>query len=94
MPRTYINTEPFELIEKFGSLTAEELAKHIGVKRGTAANWLSRWAKKGYLKWKPGVTVTRTHRRDVGRPHGGMGKYVMGDKWWGELALSVNKDQG
>lgn len=94
MSRVYINYEAFELIERLGSITAEELAEHIGVKRGTAANWLSRWAKKDYLEWIPGIKTIRTRRRGIGRPSGIMGKYVIGKKWWGELAFDVNKDQG
>lgn len=94
MPRVYINYEAFELIENLGSITAEELAKHVGVKKGSAANWLSRWAKKNYLKWEPGPAVIRGRRRGVGRPEGSAGKYVIGEKWWGELAFGTNSDQG
>ena len=94
MPRVYINYEAFELIENLGSITAAELAKHIGVKQGSAANWLSRWAKKRYLKWEPGPEVTRTRRRKVGRPGGSAGRYVIGEKWWGELAFGTDSDQG
>ena len=94
MPKVYTNYEAFELIEKLGSITAEELAKHIGVKKGTAANWLSRWAKKDYLEWRPGIKAARTHRRGVGRPGGSAGRYGIGKKWGGELAFGTNSDQG
>ncbi len=94
MPRVYINYEAFELIERRGHITPKELAKAIGVKEHSAANWLSRWAKKGYLEWRPGAKTVRTHRRGVGRPGGSAGVYVIGKKWWGELAFGTNSDQG
>lgn len=94
MPRTYINYEAFELIERRGSITAQELAKHIGVKKDSAASWLSKWTKRGYLRWVPGPEVPRTHRRGTGRPRGTAGSYELGEKWWGELAFDVNKVQG
>ena len=94
MPRVYINYEAFELIEKLGSITAEELGIHIGVKKGTAANWLSRWAKKDYLEWRPGIKAARTRRRGVGRPSGITGTYVIGRKRRGELAFGTNSAPG
>ncbi len=90
MPRVYINYEAFELIEKLGSITAEELAKHIGVKHGSAATWLSRWAKKGYLRYVYSPVHYSKKRREKPGPRG---YYVIGDKWWGDLAYDVNKDQ-
>ncbi len=84
--RVYINYEAFEIIERNGSITPQELAKHIGVKVDSAASWLSKWASKGYLKWVPDRYVKRK-----GRPSG---RYEIGKKWWGELSFDVDKEQG
>lgn len=92
--RTYINYEAFELIERRGSITPAELAKTLGVQVDSAASWLSKWTSKGYLKWVPGPGVVKEHRREPGRPRGSGGRYVIGKKWWGELAFDVDKEQG
>ena len=91
MPRVYINYEAFELIEKLGSISAEQLAKHIGVKQGSAATWLSRWAKKDYLEYVYSPTHYSRKKKEKSGPRG---YYKIGKKWWGELAFDVNKDQG
>jgi len=92
--RVYINYEAFELIERRGSITPAELAKHFGTKVSSAASWLSKWTGKGYLKWEPGPKIPREHRRGCGRPLGSGGRYRIGKKWWGELAFDVDKDMG
>ncbi len=84
--KVYINYEAFELIERKGSMTPQELAKHLGLKVDSAAAWLSRWAVKGYLIWVPDPYKKRT-----GRPSG---RYKIGEKWWGELAFGVKLEQG
>ena len=94
MPKVYINYEAFELIERRGKITARELAKHIGVKESSAATWLSKWAKRGYLTWVPRVDKPKKHTKKPGRPIGSGGSYRLGEKWWGGLAYDVNKDQG
>ncbi len=91
--KTYINYEAFELIEKLGSITPAELAKHLGVKVDSAASWLSKWTSRGYLKWVPDATRMKNSsgKRKSGRRKG---SYEIGVKWWGELALDVDRDQG
>lgn len=47
-----INAEAFELIEKRKEegVTAEYLAKKLGIKVESAASWLSTWTRRGFLK--------------------------------------------
>lgn len=67
-----IKYEMFQFIEKKGSVTPEELASKFGIGVRSAATWLSRWAKQGYLRW---VKTSRTR----GHPRG---CYVIGEKEW------------
>lgn len=50
-----INAEAFELVEqrKEEGITAEYLAKRLGITRRSAASWLSKWARRGFLKYIP-----------------------------------------
>lgn len=83
--KVYINYEAFELIEKRGSMTPTELAKAIGIKETSAAVWLSKWTKKGYLKWES--TGKRERVGGKGRPGRPLGHYKITNqcRWWGEL---------
>lgn len=81
--RTYINYEAFEIIEKRGHITPGELAKAIGIKKHSAATWLSRWVRKGYLEYVPHHEHFSRKRGNKSTPHG---YYKIGKKWWGELA--------
>lgn len=78
-----VNREAFELIERRGGITPEEMAAKFGIVKGTAAAWLSRMARQGYLKWVPDSYMKR-----VGRPSG---RYVVGPKWWGELVYDSGR---
>lgn len=82
MAKVYINWEAFQLIEKRKTITPDELAKAIGVKKHSAATWLSRWAKKGYLEY---VRVHEHQSRKKGEEVGPYGYYRIGKRWWGEL---------
>lgn len=48
-----INAEAFELIEsrKEEGVTAAYLAQRLGMTERSAASWLSKWAKRGFLKF-------------------------------------------
>lgn len=50
-----INNEAFELIEqrKEEGVTAEYLAKRLGITPRSAASWLSKWTRRGFLKYTP-----------------------------------------
>lgn len=47
-----INSEAFELIEqrKEEGVTAEYLAKRLGITKESAASWLSTWTRRGFLR--------------------------------------------
>ena len=47
-----INSEAFELIEqrKEEGVTAAYLANRIGITPASAASWLSKWTRRGFLK--------------------------------------------
>jgi len=45
----HVNTEAFELIEKYNGMISEELADHLGIHIDSARSWLSKWASRGYL---------------------------------------------
>ena len=82
--KVYVNREAFELIEQRGRITPMELAKALGLKKGSAATWLSRWASKGYLEYVP----SHEHQsRKKKKPVGSYGYYKIGKKWWGELVF-------
>lgn len=87
-----INEEAFRFIELKGAegVTAKELAEKLGLKERYAASWLSKWAKRGYLKHVPfSGHVPYTFKRpwQGGRPKGSAGRYVTGDKWWGDRGM-------
>jgi hypothetical protein len=50
-----LNAEAFELVEqrKEEGVTAEYLAKRLGITPRSAASWLSKWARRGFLKYVP-----------------------------------------
>lgn len=81
MTRVYINQEGFELIERRQSVSPEAFAKKFGIKVNSARSWLSKWTKKGYLKFNP-PSPDLTHY-GPGRPGGGT--YSIGDREWNEL---------
>lgn len=84
-----INAEAFELIEqrKEEGVTAEYFAKRLGLPKQQAANWLSKWTRRGFLQYIPfDGELERTGWRSRGRPKGGQGKYVLGRKEWGSYA--------
>lgn len=89
MPRTYIKIEYFQYIEMKGSVTVDEFASKFGLKRDTAASWLSKWTGKGYLKPLPPKSRIR-FAGEVGHPKGA--GYSMGPKWWGELVYGASRD--
>jgi len=92
-----LNEEFFTLIEKSGpaGITAEEIADHTGSSLQVVRTWLSRWKTKGYLKLNPhSGHIHDPDRRQIeskfvaGRPKSSAGRYILGDKWWGELIYS------
>lgn len=88
MPRVYINYESFELIERREHITPKELAKAIGVKEHSAATWLSRWSKRGYLEY---VHSPVHFSRKKGEKPGPRGYYKIGKKWWGALVYESER---
>ena len=50
-----INAEAFELIEqrKEEGITAVYLAKRLGITQRSAASWLSKWTRRGFLRYLP-----------------------------------------
>lgn len=83
--KVYINREAFEYIEKRVSVTPEELAEKFGIKKASAASWLSKWASRGYLEF---VSVPIGGKRRVGRPKG---CYKIGSLWWGRLVFNSER---
>ena len=77
-----INREAFEYIEIVGKVTPEMMAKKLGMQKGTAASWLSRWCQKGYLEH-----VAGEYDKRPGRPQG---CYTITPKckWWGEKGFT------
>lgn len=69
--QTRVNIEAFRLISIQKSVTPDFLAGRLGIKRETAASWLSKWKTLGYLKT---VKVAGGHKA-----------YGLGDKDWTEL---------
>jgi len=87
-----MNEEAFRYIELMGSIgvTAKELAEKLGITPRSAASWLSQWAGKHYLKHIPfegKVPYTTQRHWHGGRPPGSAGRYVVGDKWWGDRKM-------
>ena len=84
-----INSEAFEYVEsaKADGVTAEQLAKKLGLPRQQASNWLSKWARRGFLQYIPFEgKIERTGWRGKGRPLGGQGHYILGKKEWSSYA--------
>ena len=52
MGSAMMNHEAFELIEqrKEDGVTAKYLSERLGITEGSAASWLSKWARRGFLK--------------------------------------------
>jgi len=69
--QTRINLEAFQLISIQKSVTPDFLAGRLGIKRESAASWLSKWKTLGYLK---AVKVAGGHKA-----------YSLGNKDWTEL---------
>lgn len=86
--KTYVNREAFELIEQRTHITPGELAKALGIKKHSAATWLSRWANRGYLEY-----VHSGHVRHHKREHAGAYGYykVSMKKWWGVLVYESER---
>ncbi len=87
-----INEEAFRYIELMGKagVTATELAEKLLLAQGTCQTWLSKWTKLRYLKHTPfkgHVPYTDIRSSKGGRPKGSAGRYMIGDKWWGDRTL-------
>ena len=83
-----ISAEAFEFIElrKEEGVTADILAKKLGLPPRQVATWLSKWTKRGFLQYIPlEGKVERTGWRGRGRPKG-QGRYVLGKKEWASYA--------
>lgn len=90
------NNEAFEFIElsKEAGVTAEELAKKIGLPQGQASTWLSKWTRRGFLKYiPPEGPKERMGWRGRGRPKGNMGRYMLGDKQWASYRYGRLEDR-
>lgn len=74
--RPYAHREAFEFIELRGGVTVEEFALKFGILKSSAATWLSKKTSQGYLKWE--------QCENTGTPGRPKGRYVIGEKWWGE----------
>lgn len=68
----------FELIEKKGSVTADEVAAKFGIKRASAAVILSRWCSRGFLK------LHRSERKVGERYKPSSGSYSIGVLAWSD----------
>ena len=90
LPRTYVKAEYFQYIEQRGSVSVAEFALKFGLKKRSAATWLSNWVRRGYLKHVNSPDYLKPVRLagELGRPEGSHGVYTMGEKWWGELIYS------
>lgn len=95
-----IHVEAFELIEQMGWMTPKELAKLTGIRRGTAATWLSKWANRGYLEYIKD-RKRRERKRVFGvfgtieyKATGPLGYYKITGKckWWGGLIYERDQE--
>ncbi len=82
-----LNRELFDLIEKRGSVTVDDVANKFGLKRRSAASILSKWTN-----YFDGVRGCRRHylihEKGKGRSPG---QYRMGPDWWGERLFQSAK---
>lgn len=80
--RVYINREAFQYIESRGSVgvTVQQLSDKLGIKKRSAATWLSKWAAEGFLKHKKG-------------PWREAGIYFINNecKWWGSKVFNSER---
>jgi len=86
MAKVYIKREGFEFIEKHspaGGVTVDEFAKKFGIKKLSAASWLSKWTGANFLK----------HTRGVGR---NQGRYYIDNSciWWGSKVFDSERGTG
>jgi len=83
-----LNHEGFELIEQRGSITVEEFAEVFGIKKRSAATWLSKWTnyenKARDIRQQFLVREPRSKGQKVSR-------YKIGHDWWGERYFSSAK---
>ena len=81
--RIYVQKESFEYVESKGGdgVTASQLSAKMGIKKNSAATWLSKWAAAGYLK----------HRGGKWRSEG---IYYMDNscRWWGDKVFDSERD--
>lgn len=82
-----LNHEGFELIEQRGSITVEEFAKVFGIKKRSAATWLSKWTN--YENKARGVRQHFLVREPLKGSRAG--RYKIGHDWWGERFFSSAK---
>ncbi len=92
-----MNQQAFEYIEKHPEgVTPEMLADKLGIRKESAASWLSRWKSEGYLKRMDQEPEGRRGRlsQEVGAPRGARGRYVITNdcKWWGERFFDGNQE--
>lgn len=76
-----LNYEVFELIERRGGITVDELVKKLGIKKSSAATYLSKWTN-----YMDTATGTRKHYLVHEGRH-----YRVGPDWWGERYFSSSK---
>jgi len=71
----------FTLVEnsKEVGVTADEISRHTGIPRNEVANWLSKWCRRGFLKYIPPKN-DEDEKRKRGRPRG---RYMLGAREWG-----------
>lgn len=82
-----LNRELFELIEKRGSVTVDDVAKKFGLKRRSAASLLSKWTN--YFDRDRGChRHYLVHGKGKGRSPG---RYRIGPDWWGERLFQSAK---
>jgi len=66
-------------------VTPDQLAEKLGIKRASAASWVSKWASRGYLEH---VSEPRKGKGRVGQPKG---HYKIGRLWWGRLVFDSER---
>jgi len=82
------NNEGFQLIEKRGSVTVGEFAKKFGIKKRSAATWLSKWTNY-YNEARGIVQHFLVHEKERGKQ---FGVYRTGPDWWGERYFDSAKE--
>lgn len=78
----HIHWEAFKYMEEYMyEITAEQFARRFSISKRSAATWLSKWKKEGYLEFG----------RKVGRVH----TYKISQRgWWGERVFGTEKLHG